>query len=48
MATGISSYLADELLDAVGNNSSFAVGAVYAALMTEEIRGVHEFKDLIL
>lgn len=32
MATGISSYLADELLDAVGNNSSFAVGAVYIKL----------------
>ena len=32
MATGISSYLADELLDAVGNNSSFAVGAVYVKL----------------
>lgn len=34
MATGISSYLADELLDAVGNNSSFAVGAVYVKLHT--------------
>lgn len=34
MATGISSYLADELLDAVGNNSSFAVGAVYIKLHT--------------
>lgn len=32
MATGISSYLADELLDAVGNNSSFAVGAVFIKL----------------
>lgn len=32
MATGISLYLADELLDAVGNNSSFAVGAVYVKL----------------
>lgn len=32
MATGISSYLADELLDSVGNNSSFAVGAVYIKL----------------
>ena len=32
MATGISSYLADELLDAVGNNSSFAVGTVYIKL----------------
>lgn len=32
MATGISSYLADELLDAVGNNSSFAVSTVYVQL----------------
>ena len=30
------------------SREGFAVGAVYAALMTEEIRGVHEFKDLIL
>lgn len=32
MATGISSYLADELLDAVGNASSFSVGTVYIKL----------------
>ena len=30
------------------SREGFAVGAVYAASMTEEIRGVHEFKDLIL
>ena len=30
------------------SREGFAVGAVYAAMMTEEIRGVHEFKDLIL
>ena len=30
------------------SREGFAVGAVYAAFMTEEIRGVHEFKDLIL
>ena len=30
------------------SREGFAVGAVYAAQMTEEIRGVHEFKDLIL
>jgi hypothetical protein len=32
MATGISSYLADELLDAVGNASSFSVGTVFIKL----------------
>ena len=32
MATGISTYLADELLDAVGNASSFSVGTVYIKL----------------
>jgi len=32
MATGISSYLADEWLDALGNNSSFAVSDVYIKL----------------
>ena len=30
------------------SREGFAVGAVYAAMMTEEIRDVHEFKDLIL
>ena len=30
------------------SREGFAVGAVYAAQLTEEIRGVHEFKDLIL
>ena len=29
------------------SREGFAVGAVYAAMMTEEIRGVHEFKDRI-
>jgi hypothetical protein len=32
MATGISSYLADAWLDALGNNSSFAVTTVYVKL----------------
>ena len=32
MATGISSYLANAWLDAVGNNTSFAVGTVYVKL----------------
>jgi hypothetical protein len=32
MATGISDYLADALLDAVGNNTSFAVATVYVKL----------------
>ena len=32
MATGISSYLANAWLDAVGNNSSFAVATVYVKL----------------
>ncbi len=32
MATGLSEYLANELLDAVGNNSSFAVSTVYVKL----------------
>ena len=30
------------------SREGFAVGAVYAAMLTEEIRGVHEFKELIL
>ena len=30
------------------SREGFAVGAVYAAQLTEDIRGVHEFKDLIL
>ena len=30
------------------SREGFAVGAVYAAMLTEEIRGVHEFKDLIV
>ena len=34
MATGISSYLADAWLDALGNNSSFAVTTVYVKLHT--------------
>lgn len=34
MATGISSYLADAWLDALGNNSSFAVTSVYVKLHT--------------
>jgi hypothetical protein len=32
MATGLSSYLANAFLDAVGNNSSFAVTTVYVKL----------------
>jgi hypothetical protein len=32
MATGISSYLANAWLDAVGNNSSFAVATAYVKL----------------
>lgn len=32
MATGISSYLANAWLDALGNNSSFAVTSVYVKL----------------
>lgn len=32
MATGLSSYLANSFLDAVGNNTSFAVGTVYVKL----------------
>ena len=32
MAVGISSYLANEWLDAVGNNGSFAVAQVYVQL----------------
>lgn len=32
MATGISDYLADALLDSVGNNTSFAVATVYVKL----------------
>ena len=32
MATGVSSYLANAWLDAVGNNTSFAVGTVYVKL----------------
>jgi len=32
MATGISSYLADAWLDALGNNTSFAVGTAYVKL----------------
>lgn len=32
MATGISSYLADQWLDALGNNDTFAVVAVYVKL----------------
>lgn len=32
MATGISSYLANAWLDAVGNNTSFAVATVYVKL----------------
>ena len=32
MATGISSYLANAWLDAVGNNTSYAVGTVYVKL----------------
>jgi len=32
MAAGISDYLANELLDAVGNNGSFAVATVYDQL----------------
>ncbi len=32
MATGISSYLADQWLDALGNNDTFAVTAVYVKL----------------
>jgi hypothetical protein len=32
MATGLSEYLANELLDAVGNNGSFAVATVYVQL----------------
>ena len=34
MAVGISSYLANEWLDAVGNNGSFAVGTAYIKLHT--------------
>lgn len=34
MATGISSYLANAWLDALGNNSSFAVTTVYVKLHT--------------
>lgn len=34
MATGFSSYLANALLDAFGNNSSFAVANVYVKLHT--------------
>ena len=32
MATGLSSYLANAFLDAVGNNTSFAVSTVYVKL----------------
>ena len=32
MATGVSSYLANAWLDAVGNNTSFAVATVYVKL----------------
>ena len=32
MATGVSAYLANAWLDAVGNNTSFAVAAVYVKL----------------
>jgi hypothetical protein len=32
MAVGISSYLANKWLDAVGNNASFAVGTAYISL----------------
>ena len=32
MATGISSYLADQWLDALGNNDTFAVADVYVKL----------------
>jgi hypothetical protein len=32
MATGLSSYLANAFLDAVGNNTSFAVATVYVKL----------------
>ncbi len=32
MATGISSYLADQWLDALGNNDTFAVANVYVKL----------------
>jgi hypothetical protein len=32
MATGISSYLANAWLDAIGNNTSFAVATVYVKL----------------
>ena len=32
MATGISSYLANQWLDALGNNDTFAVAAVYVKL----------------
>lgn len=32
MVTGISSYLADQWLDALGNNDTFAVAAVYVKL----------------
>lgn len=34
MATGLSSYLANAFLDALGNNTSFAVGTVYVKLHT--------------
>jgi hypothetical protein len=32
MATGVSSYLANQWLDALGNNDTFAVAAVYVKL----------------
>lgn len=32
MATGLSSYLANSFLDALGNNTSFAVASVYVKL----------------
>ncbi len=34
MSVGISTYLANELLDAIGNNGSFAVATVYVKLHT--------------
>jgi hypothetical protein len=34
MATGLSSYLANSFLDALGNNTSFAVTTVYVKLHT--------------
>jgi hypothetical protein len=36
MATGISSYLGNAWLDALGNNTSFVVGQVYVKLHTAE------------